>query len=171
MTEKTSLLDRLWKTTHHKVCHYCDRDVFRYGRSVPEQPDDQATADHVVPRSDGGTDDLSNLVLACWTCNSRKGTTDYELFRMRIHAERSCGLSAITVIRALGSRTPGLLMTGRGAAVPRELLRWMDAVGHKVVEARDLVPDGMAIPAPRALSECPVDLAYRPVLPVDRCIA
>lgn len=28
--------------------------------------------DHVIPRSKGGTDDLSNLVLCCQTCNSTK---------------------------------------------------------------------------------------------------
>jgi 5-methylcytosine-specific restriction protein A len=31
------------------------------------------TADHVVPRSRGGSDDPSNLVAACRRCNSRKG--------------------------------------------------------------------------------------------------
>ena len=31
------------------------------------------TADHVVSRTDGGSDDLSNLICLCRTCNSAKG--------------------------------------------------------------------------------------------------
>ena len=42
------------------VCVYCES---------PDHP----TIDHVVPRSRGGTDELSNLVLACRRCNSAKG--------------------------------------------------------------------------------------------------
>lgn len=29
-------------------------------------------ADHVIPRSKGGTDELANLVTSCGTCNRRK---------------------------------------------------------------------------------------------------
>jgi 5-methylcytosine-specific restriction endonuclease McrA len=32
-----------------------------------------ASVDHVVPVTRGGTDDLDNLVTACWPCNARKG--------------------------------------------------------------------------------------------------
>lgn len=32
-----------------------------------------ATADHVRPRSEGGTSSMSNLVAACGTCNRAKG--------------------------------------------------------------------------------------------------
>lgn len=31
------------------------------------------TVDHVVSVANGGTDDLDNLVAACWPCNRRKG--------------------------------------------------------------------------------------------------
>lgn len=35
--------------------------------------------DHRIPVSRGGTDDPTNLVTACWSCNREKGTmTDYE---------------------------------------------------------------------------------------------
>lgn len=40
------------------VCHYCG--------------DHATTADHVVPKSKGGTDAMSNLVAACRACNSGK---------------------------------------------------------------------------------------------------
>jgi hypothetical protein len=51
------------------TCSYCSA-------ALAEAPDGKtlkATLDHVVPRSTGGSHDLSNLVLACGPCNSRKG--------------------------------------------------------------------------------------------------
>jgi hypothetical protein len=43
---------------HGGVCHYCG---------------DLAThIDHIVPRIDGGSDDLGNLIAACLPCNLRK---------------------------------------------------------------------------------------------------
>lgn len=41
--------------------------------------------DHVVPTSRGGTDNPSNLVTACWSCNLEKGTRtgwEYRLWRV-----------------------------------------------------------------------------------------
>lgn len=37
------------------------------------QPAVNATVDHIVPLSRGGSDDLDNLQTACSSCNSRKG--------------------------------------------------------------------------------------------------
>jgi CRISPR/Cas system Type II protein with McrA/HNH and RuvC-like nuclease domain len=40
-----------------------------------------ASIDHIVPRSRGGTDDISNLRWVSWLANKMKGTqTDEELF-------------------------------------------------------------------------------------------
>lgn len=44
---------------HGGVCHYC-------GMS------DAAHVDHIIPRADGGTDDLGNLIAACLPCNMLK---------------------------------------------------------------------------------------------------
>lgn len=43
-------------------CTWCDRRTVLGRRHV----------DHVVPRAEGGSDDLSNLVLACRDCNIRR---------------------------------------------------------------------------------------------------
>jgi len=46
-------------TRHSWTCHYCGG------------PAD--TVDHVIPKSQGGSDDAGNLVAACTSCNSAKG--------------------------------------------------------------------------------------------------
>lgn len=51
-------------------CHYCGTHL------TPMT----ATVDHVIPRSKGGTSELSNLVLACRKCNQAKGNKMPEQF-------------------------------------------------------------------------------------------
>lgn len=48
-------------------CFYCFDDL-------------AATVDHIVPVSEGGTDDRSNLVSCCWDCNNLKRTTTLQTF-------------------------------------------------------------------------------------------
>ena len=76
------------------TCHYCgtvvvtrfiwrDDQMIRNGKGngmeplTPEQKrwlnEHTATVDHVIPRSHDGTDDLDNLVIACWPCNTGRG--------------------------------------------------------------------------------------------------
>lgn len=38
------------------------------------------TLEHVTPRSEGGSDERDNLAMACHACNSRRGSTDAEVF-------------------------------------------------------------------------------------------
>lgn len=45
------------------TCQYC-------GRKTPSVV---LEADHVVPRAEGGTDDIENLVTSCYECNRGKG--------------------------------------------------------------------------------------------------
>ena len=42
-----------------------------------------STIDHVIPSSEGGTDDVSNLVMACKTCNSSKRALSLDEFRFQ----------------------------------------------------------------------------------------
>lgn len=52
------------------LCHYCSGPTLLTSTGHPQR----RTVDHVIPQSFGGTDDLDNLVLACASCNSKKGT-------------------------------------------------------------------------------------------------
>ncbi|MBM7052226.1 HNH endonuclease signature motif containing protein [Rothia sp. ZJ1223] len=62
------------------VCHICKQPIIdhRYTLTCCNQPKrlHWLTADHVIPRSKGGTDDLSNLRPAHHRCNSARGNKD-----------------------------------------------------------------------------------------------
>lgn len=71
---------RAWKkkqlTKQDRRCHYCKCKMDTTTYSPGEQfPLNAVTVDHVVPRSRGGSDHPNNLVLACFGCNSTKGST------------------------------------------------------------------------------------------------
>lgn len=50
------------------ACIYCGRACGRPGSGLP-----LATLDHVTPHIEGGTNDVTNLVTACRSCNSSRG--------------------------------------------------------------------------------------------------
>ena len=54
------------------TCQLCG-DPVDMGLRAPDRM--SATIDHVVPLSVGGNDTRSNVQLAHWSCNSRKGAT------------------------------------------------------------------------------------------------
>lgn len=71
--------DRIWRSliaSDGLRCHWCGEKVKR-----GVQRADGATLDHLKPRSHGGSNELSNLVIACKSCNERRGTTPPEAFR------------------------------------------------------------------------------------------
>lgn len=55
------------------MCMYCGRDM----RSC--EPN-ELTLDHLIPRSEGGGNDATNLVTACKRCNSSRGLRSYVKF-------------------------------------------------------------------------------------------
>jgi hypothetical protein len=61
-------------------CHYCNCELLpiAIARSSVDDLRPTAVIDHLMPRSRGGSDELRNLVLACTSCNSRKGAKTYE---------------------------------------------------------------------------------------------
>ncbi|MFD5511035.1 RNA-guided endonuclease IscB [Streptomyces sp. NPDC127051] len=91
-----------WK----RSCAYCGAE------GVP------LNIEHVRPRSGGGSDRLSNLVLACVTCNQAKGTSSIEEFladrparlerviaqlRRPLHDMATMNSTRLTLVKALGT--------------------------------------------------------------------
>lgn len=71
-----------------KRCFYCERVTIKRRRtSGGKLPSDTATLDHVIPESEGGSNDSENLVLACVDCNRRRGNTDFIYFGIKAIVE------------------------------------------------------------------------------------
>ena len=58
------------------TCVYCQKCAFQNGKSIQTRLE----IDHVVPKSKGGSDRVSNLVVACRDCNQKKGNLSLEDF-------------------------------------------------------------------------------------------
>ena len=56
------------------TCYLCGKKTTTSNRQV----------EHVVPHAKGGTDDISNLKIACKVCNRKKGKTNLDDF---VHKE------------------------------------------------------------------------------------
>lgn len=52
------------------------RDKFKCQYCGAEAPQAVLEVDHIKPVAEGGTNDIINLVTACWTCNSGKGARE-----------------------------------------------------------------------------------------------
>lgn len=63
---------KVWKRDRFR-CAYCGAAVDVPHDAVPQHL--WATVDHVVPRSRGGRNNISNLRTACRDCNSAKGSS------------------------------------------------------------------------------------------------
>jgi hypothetical protein len=61
----------------------------------------QATKDHLVPISRGGTDDISNVVPACFPCNCKKGKKTEQEFRASRRVYRTVFPTAQTKITTI----------------------------------------------------------------------
>jgi 5-methylcytosine-specific restriction endonuclease McrA len=76
---------KLYRQQATFVCPYCLR----------EYPLSEATRDHKIPRSRGGSSDQRNLVLCCGECNSQKGSLTPQEYAewKRLEFIRNGGLS------------------------------------------------------------------------------
>jgi hypothetical protein len=66
------------------TCAYCSKTnlvIEDEGMSVPKNI--IATLDHIVPLSKGGTNIETNLAIACYRCNTKKGSLDLVEFISR----------------------------------------------------------------------------------------
>lgn len=85
------VLRRLTAETYGTTCHICGEPI----DLAVAGPDPRAfTADHLVPRSRGGSDDLANLRPAHLGCNSSRGTTPLTATRKPVDNRRFFELGA-----------------------------------------------------------------------------
>ena len=75
MSKKTSCNQalRLLDKTGNR-CWYCGRELNATN----------TTFDHVIPQSKGGSNSESNKVACCRSCNTSKGTSSLDTFRLRL---------------------------------------------------------------------------------------
>lgn len=71
-SRKLSLLGRLFERDMGR-CRYCGREckLAKPKKGLPPAGA-MATVDHITPVSRGGSSDMWNLALACWSCNNKK---------------------------------------------------------------------------------------------------
>lgn len=68
---RTSGYAKSFIDTHRESkCLYCEIDL----------NNDNATADHIIPISNGGNNCQVNLIVACGDCNSERGNTEFKHF-------------------------------------------------------------------------------------------
>lgn len=71
-------------------CRYCWCKTTIY-RTAGQLPEDAATIDHIIPVAKDGTDEPSNLALACASCNFGKGDMLEDEWMSVIEARRAVG--------------------------------------------------------------------------------
>jgi 5-methylcytosine-specific restriction endonuclease McrA len=76
-------------------CFYCGDPLTRK----------TGTRDHLQPSSRNGTNDASNIVLACKPCNASKGNMTLEEFRLIVAFRRGL-LKAVPKLKFCGEESP-----------------------------------------------------------------
>lgn len=90
-TQRSATNSSAWKKIRKVVlkeethCHICLGEVDK-GLKFPEPY--SGTVDHIVPSSQGGTDDRSNLRLAHNLCNQRRSTKPIDEVRKTPHSRK-----------------------------------------------------------------------------------
>ncbi|MDE2096926.1 MAG: HNH endonuclease [Patescibacteria group bacterium] len=64
---------RLRDGAEAEVCPWCERIMVTGPAARHQRQPLACTVDHIVPKIEGGTDNLNNLVLVCYGCNTRRG--------------------------------------------------------------------------------------------------
>lgn len=103
----------------HYRCQYCDRHV------TDLKPRESLTRDHLIPLSRGGTNEWTNVVAACSSCNTRKGNRMPEEIGMhpRSHPMEPHFVHLSWAVRKLTSIQAHYIRTFYGDAVLHQLER------------------------------------------------
>lgn len=99
-----SKLQAVWnKTGGH--CWYCGKELVLGGTDGADIKD-VFVPDHMLPRCQGGSNDIENLTPSCWSCNSRKNGLDVEQYRMHL-AIKAAGIPYFTPAQVIWLRDSG----------------------------------------------------------------
>lgn len=83
---KRNAINREWR--RRKRLRIYERDDFTCVYCCTRFEFKQLTIDHKYPQALGGSDDDSNKVTCCWSCNRRKGMKTYEQFMAIMQPDR-----------------------------------------------------------------------------------
>lgn len=81
-TQYTKYLPALLDRQGHK-CHYCGNEIAKLPGGMTHTRKSYstiATVDHIVPRINGGGNNIDNLVASCGPCNHTKSNLTYDQF-------------------------------------------------------------------------------------------
>jgi hypothetical protein len=107
-------------------CYYCDQPMWaknadrfasRFGVSKRSAAEFQCTAEHLTPRSAGGTHDGANVVAACRLCNRKrhraKRPLPPEAFRAKVRQRMARGCWKTALLPKAASTLSGSLPARR----------------------------------------------------------
>lgn len=85
-----SYIKKRWKLVYTR-CRLAEAQNWKCcwcGKECRPEPGyrNSVSLEHIVPRSEGGTDDIENLAMACVRCNNKRGTVGIEEFMERFNA-------------------------------------------------------------------------------------
>lgn len=107
------------KRLHHVCqgrCIHCDQPTVLHGKGKKK-----ATRDHIIPKSKGGSWTISNLILACETCNNDRADMyldQYQIYRhlrteLKLKRKWSLKITAL-LYELMGGATKDSLVTSDG---------------------------------------------------------
>lgn len=71
---------RLW-TEQGGKCIFCKRNMWIAGVHIEGKSSHQATLEHIIPKSQGGSNLITNLVCSCFQCNHRRRTLPFNTYK------------------------------------------------------------------------------------------
>jgi 5-methylcytosine-specific restriction endonuclease McrA len=85
------------KKDGHLTCQYCSKTGLVIEEENMKVPDKiKATIDHIVPLSKGGSlKDYDNIVIACYRCNTKKGSKNLHDFLTRHNLQPEWALKLV----------------------------------------------------------------------------
>ncbi len=73
ITRRRTIKRRLFAGRKRVPCCFCGKRLTM----------DQATLEHIIPKSRGGEFVIENLTISCWRCNQRRGDMPFDDFHRR----------------------------------------------------------------------------------------